>query len=310
MPGGKYAPCCQWNGDFFDTPAEIVEKVGSAFLRNEVPKECSSCRPDSEHGWRHTFDPYYTEYQTSSIQFLDFRNNNLCNLKCRSCGPLFSTSWSSEAKRKIINDYEPATLDQIDLSQCKKVYFAGGEPLMNPQHYNVLEMLIAQKAKPTLMYSTNLTITAYKDKKVTDLWKHFDSINLHASIDAVGKHAEIVRSGTDWEIVESNLAWIKQLSNVSLKIAPVISAINIWWIKDLLNYFNWVEVNDFEPVLADVNSIIGIGCIPFKYREPLIAVLEQSKFKDKYNMQRAIQTLRSQTITPHWYQFLTQQYHC
>jgi sulfatase maturation enzyme AslB (radical SAM superfamily) len=307
MPGGKFAPCCQWAGELFDTREHMVDHVGGAFLRGEIPKECAGCPPGPKQSWRSTFEPYQTDYQTSSIQFLDFRNNNLCNLKCRSCGPLFSTSWSAEVKREIINDYDSTTLDSIDLSQCKMVYFAGGEPLMNPQHYEVLKRLIDRQAQPTLMYSSNFTVTGYKDQNVADLWQHFDNICLHASIDAVGKYAEIVRSGTDWDTVETNLAWAKKLSNVDLKIAPVISAINIWWIDDLLKYFDWVEPANFQPVLADPDSIIGIGGIPTKYRAPLIAALDKSKFRDHVNMQRAIKILSEPPLTNHWYQFLTQQ---
>ncbi len=264
MPGGKFAPCCQWHGNLFDTRENMVDQVGGAFLRGEIPKECSGCPPDEPLRWRSLFEPYYTDYHTSSIQFLDFRNNNLCNLKCRSCGPLFSTSWSSEVGRGIINDYDSTTLDSIDLSQCKMVYFAGGEPLMNPQHYEVLRRLIAQQVRPTLMYSSNLTVTSYKDQKVADLWQHFDDIRLHASIDAVGKYAEIVRSGTDWDTVEANLAWAKKLPNVDLKIAPVISAINIWWFESLLEYFDWLEPANFRPVLANADGIQGIGNVGSK----------------------------------------------
>jgi sulfatase maturation enzyme AslB (radical SAM superfamily) len=220
---------------------------------------------------------------------------------------LFSTSWSSEARREIINDYDSTTLDSIDLSQCKIVYFAGGEPLMNPQHYEVLRKLIDQQVRPTLIYSSNLTVTGYKDQKVADLWQHFDVIRLHASIDAVGKYAEIVRSGTDWSTIEANLAWAQKLPNVALTISPVISAINIWWIDSLLEYFDWVNPANFQPVLANADHIWGIGCIPAKYREPLIAVLSTSKFRDHVNMQRAIEILSEPPLTNHWYQFLTQQ---
>jgi len=310
MPGGKFAPCCQWSGNYFDSQQEMVNKVGGAFLAGQVPDECLSACPTSnniENSWRRMFETYETDYKNNVIQFLDFRNNNLCNLKCRSCGPMFSTSWSSESKRLIINDYDPGTLAEIDLSQCKEVYFAGGEPLMNPQHYDVLKMLIAQNINPSLIYSSNMSVTGYKDQQVADLWKHFSNVSLQASIDAVGKYAEIVRSGTDWATVEANLAWAQELTNVSLRVCPVISAINIWWIKDLFDYFDWMDPADFNPVLAYANSVIGIGCIPSQYRPELIAVLEQSKFKDKYNIQQALTVLREPVLTTHWYQFLAQQ---
>jgi sulfatase maturation enzyme AslB (radical SAM superfamily) len=307
MPGGKYAPCCAWGGDKFNSREEMTDVVGGAFLRGEVPQECTnSCQPNRS-GWRNMFDQFETDYKTHSIQFLDFRNNNLCNLKCRSCGPGFSTSWSSEAGVTDISLYDPVSVADMDLSQCKEVYFAGGEPMLNPQHYEVLEKLIAQKADPGLMYSTNMTVMSYKGKHVRDLWPAFSRINLHASIDAVNKHAETVRSGSDWSAIEQNLEWARTQGNVNIRIATVISAINIWWIPELLEYFSWMQHGQFEPVLANIGSIIGVSVIPMQYRAPLIAALENSKFKSHINVAAAIDALRTQDHSDQWYQFLTQQ---
>ena len=82
MPGGKYSPCCAWGGTTFNSREEMTETVGGAFLRGEVPKECAnSCPPDAD-GWRGMYKNYDTDCKTHKINFLDFRNNNLCNLKC------------------------------------------------------------------------------------------------------------------------------------------------------------------------------------------------------------------------------------
>lgn len=308
MPGGKYSPCCAWGGTTFNSREEMTETVGGAFLRGEVPKECAnSCPPDAE-GWRGMYKNYDTDCKTHKINFLDFRNNNLCNLKCRSCGPGFSTSWSSEAGVEDISLYNPIDVDDMDLSECKQIYFAGGEPLLNPQHYQVLEKLIAQGANPALMYSTNMTVLGAKSKHVKDLWPSFSLINVHASIDAVGKYAGIVRSGSDWNTVESNLQWVLTQPNCNIKIATVISAINIWWLPELLDYFEWLSLDQFEPVLANVDSVIGLGSIPDQYRPALINMLEQSKFAKKFNMQRAVDALRNQCYNEtNWYRFLAQQ---
>ena len=307
MPGGKYAPCCGWGGDTFNSQEEMTEIVGGAFLRGEVPEQCNNaCKPD-QAGWRANFEQFDTDYKTHQIQFLDFRNNNLCNLKCRSCGPGFSTSWASEAGVIDISLYNPTSVADIDLSCCKTVYFAGGEPLLNPQHYEVLEKLIAQGADPALMYSTNMTVLGAKTKTVKDLWPAFSTVNLHASIDAVGKYAEIVRSGSNWETIEQNLEWMRTQSNVNIRIATVISAINIWWLPELLEYFSWMQPGQFEPVLANIGSTIGISVIPMEYRMPLITVLEDSKFRDHINVSAAIEALRTQDHSNQWYKFLTQQ---
>ena len=143
MPNAKYAPCCAWHGDTFDSIEEMTDKVGSAFLRGEVPNQCQNSCPADRPGWREEFESFDTDLKSHQIQFLDFRNSNLCNMKCRSCTPLFSTAWASEAKQEQIVLHESTPIKSIDLTRCKKVYFAGGEPLLNPQHYEVLEKIIA-----------------------------------------------------------------------------------------------------------------------------------------------------------------------
>jgi sulfatase maturation enzyme AslB (radical SAM superfamily) len=308
MPGGKYSPCCAWGGDTFASREEMTETVGGAFLRGEVPGECANPCPPDQPGWRGMYKNCQTDYKTHKIQFLDFRNNNLCNLKCRSCGPGLSTSWSSEAGVKDISLHNPVNVEEMDLSECKQIYFAGGEPLLNPQHYQVLEKLIDQGSDPAIMYSTNMTVLGAKSKHVENLWPSFSRIDVHASIDAVGKHAGIVRSGSDWDTVESNLKWVLTQSNCNIKIATVISAINIWWLPELLEYFTWLTLDQFEPVLANADSVVGIGSIPDRYRPALINMLEQSKFAEKYNMKRAVDALRNQHYNAtNWYRFLAQQ---
>lgn len=307
MPGGKYSPCCTWAGQYFDSQEEMTEKVGGAFLRGEVPKECGVvCKPDRP-GYRDRFQNFETDYKTHTLQMLDFRNNNLCNLKCRSCYPTFSTSWASEAGQEDISLYQPINVSSLDLSAAKIVYFAGGEPLLNPQHYQVLESLIEQNLTPRLLYSTNMTVLGSKEKHVSDLWPHFNNIEVYASVDAVGKYASIVRSGSNWDAVQKNIEWMRTQPNVELKIATVISAINIWWLPELFEYFSWAESDQYNTMLADENTIISVSSIPLEYREPLIRTLEQSPVKEHVRVKDAIQLLKTKDTSHDWYKFLAQQ---
>jgi len=309
MPGGKFAPCCQWNGKFFDSVEEMTATVGGKFLAGEVPAECSAACPVGLPGYRRNFKPYATDYHAHSIQFLDFRNNNMCNLKCRSCGPQFSTSWASEADQTIIHKFDPIAIDSIDLSNCRKIYFAGGEPLLNPQHYELLNLLLAQNLSPEIMYSTNTTVLQYKDQSVKDLWPKFKRVQVFSSIDAVGSAAEAIRSGTVWTDVEQNLQWIRSQSNIVLNIATVISAVNIWWMQDLLDYVdNWLLEENFMPVLAYANGPVGLGIIPGSYKKLLIDMLQKSRFSKAPAMQAAVFALNSQSSnSADWHKFLSQQ---
>ena len=87
---------------------------------------------------------------------LDIRSSNLCNYKCRFCGLISSNSWLKDHKalgHEAKDSYDPKTgiaefnLPWEDLKQhlpyVKEVKLAGGEPVMMPGTYQLLEELIA-----------------------------------------------------------------------------------------------------------------------------------------------------------------------
>jgi len=308
MPGGKFAPCCQWNGKYFNSPEQVLQQVGGAFLRGEVPVECqSACDPNIPPGvpgrhYRTTFDQYQTDFESMTVQFLDFRNNNLCNLKCRSCGPMFSTSWSAEMG-SVSHQYDPVDLIDMDLSQCQYIYFAGGEPVLNPQHYELLEHLMQNKIMPhQIKYNTNMTVLGTKNYSVKEFWPYFKRVLVMASIDAVGKNISHVRSGADWDKIEQNLNWMRAQPNVQVCVAPVISALNVWWLQDLFDYFDWLPEQDFSPTLVYSDGPYQLGLIPGPYRFNIIETMKASRFKNNPAIQTAIEELqtidRSQELWP------------
>lgn len=309
LPGGKYAPCCAYGDAPFDSIETMTSKIGSQFQQGEIPKGCVNSCPPNQPGWRDQFNRFDTDYQTHKIRFLDFRNNNLCNMKCRSCGPVLSSSWASEAKIAKIHSHQHVDIDSLDLSQCNKIYFAGGEPLLNPQHYEVLDTVIAKGQQPDIMYSTNLSVLSYKNKHIEHYWSKLPLVMVHVSIDAVGKHAEVVRSDTDWSTVSENLNWLRQQQNVWIRIATVLSAVNIWFVDSLFEYFEWIDrPHAFEPVLANVDSIVGLCSIPYQYRLELKQSLANSRFNQHPNIQRAIDCLQQNNYNEtNWYRFLSQQ---
>jgi sulfatase maturation enzyme AslB (radical SAM superfamily) len=306
MPGGKYTPCCAWHGPHFDSPDQIIEQLGPIFKNNQAPAPCQGACPSDVPGWRQRYEKFSTDFDSLKIHFLDFRNSNLCNMKCRSCGSAFSSSWAQELGKKIILNHQTVDFDTLDLSQCEQVYFAGGEPLLNHQHYELLEYFIEINKDPALLYSTNLSSLKYKNKHVGDLWKHFSIIYLNVSIDAVNGYAEFVRTGTVWKDIENNIAWVKQQSNVILTFAPVISAINIWWIDKVFAFVDQ-HISDperFQPVLANDSDSIGI--IPHSWRPPLIDNLKDYNHKNS-NIEKAIHILENVDETKHWEKFLVKQ---
>ena len=88
--------------------------------------------------------------------FLDFRFGNKCNFKCRMCGHDLSTAWYSETKKEYPGDKfpKPKTIytdiyDQLIpyFDSVEEIYFAGGEPLLYPEHYKILDHFLLNRAQ-------------------------------------------------------------------------------------------------------------------------------------------------------------------
>jgi sulfatase maturation enzyme AslB (radical SAM superfamily) len=177
------------------------------------------------------------------LQFVDIRNTNLCNLKCRYCGPHFSSQWAEELgkfpsiQHQDLIDYN----DILITDSLHWMYFTGGEPLISSDHWTLLEELVAtgQSKHIALMYNTNLTTIKYKNKNIIDLWKQFKTVNIQCSIDAIGAPLEAIRSGASWEKIKSNLEQllaVSRNSNISVTLSPVLSILNLWFIDQLYQY--------------------------------------------------------------------------
>jgi radical SAM protein with 4Fe4S-binding SPASM domain len=179
--------------------------------------------------------------------YLDIRVNNICNLKCRMCSGYFSSAIAQE-EAKLFNSRESVdtamqstqkilALEEITqyLPHAEKIYFAGGEPLLAPEHYKILNALIdCNNTDLEINYNTNFTTLTYKDISVLDIWKKFTNVTVVASLDAQGSVAEYVRHGTDWRIIESNLqSLLDQCPHVDFTVCSVVGLLNITSLIDL-----------------------------------------------------------------------------
>ncbi len=64
------------------------------------------------------------------------------------------------------------------------------------EHYRILNILIEKKLTHiSIRYITNFTQLKFKNYDVLELWKHFENIEVGASIDAEGDHTEYIRKG-------------------------------------------------------------------------------------------------------------------
>jgi len=280
-PEGDTAPCCIFRDYTMGSTRknsikEIYNNQQNQKLRLDMlqdkplPQGCSSCiaheaaginsnRKHCNKEWGHLLEDSLarTNLSTgyiSNIQFryIDVRLSNICNMKCRTCGPSFSSLWAQEENERLGTNYSPIIeasdnkqdlLDQVYelLPTVDKLYFAGGEPLISEEHYLILEKLceLGLANKVSLMYNTNISVLGYKKNSILDVWKKFRSINVAASIDHYKERAEYIRHGTNWENIETNLNILSNFDNIYLMINSVASV------------FTYVTYTEFHSYIRD-----------------------------------------------------------
>jgi radical SAM protein with 4Fe4S-binding SPASM domain len=203
--------------------------------------------------------------QKVNLPYWDVRFSNLCNMKCRSCGPTLSSSWGQElglaAHQSVIRlsveapGVMPNLMDHIE--DLEEIYFAGGEPLIMDEHYQILERLISLgKTNVRLRYNTNFSMLNYRKGSVLALWKHFPQIHLGASLDGMEREAEYIRYGTRWGLIEENRRLLlEQCPHVFFNIESTISILNSLHIFDFV--VSWAKKGLIGPHQYFANLLEG-----------------------------------------------------
>jgi organic radical activating enzyme len=245
------------------------------------------------------------------MTYWDIRFSNLCNLSCRSCGHIFSSSWHKDQAHLVGNDWikknpvlnyagrtETDIWEQLipHLDYVEQIYFAGGEPLMMAEHYNILDELERRNRWDVrLIYNTNFTHTRLKNRTVFDYWKRFQSVSVGASLDAMGPRAEYIRKGTDWDRVTRNREEMLQVCpNVDFYISPTLSILNAHHLPDF--HRSWTEQGLISPQDLNVNilqdpSYLRIDIAPAKYKEIL-----KEKYQEHLQWLRPLDQLQRATV--------------
>jgi hypothetical protein len=230
-------------GDDQYTPSTLEEHWNSPHMRrirlqmlaDQVPAECEVCdkRLLNTDVYRDYFNQLFqndwdqvaastdaTGATTMRPVSWDYRFSNVCNFRCRMCGPMLSSAWEAESrdngfleawqaprvKRKISafqrdvveNEFNAA----VEACSVREIYWVGGEPLLMSQHWRYMPRIIELNAGKDLYarYNTNLSsITSGNCHLFTDILPHVRDWQVCASLDGVGAVGEYIRTGLDYD---------------------------------------------------------------------------------------------------------------
>lgn len=223
--------------------------------------------------------------------YLDIRLNNICNLKCRMCSGYFSSAIATEEIELYGNSKLPKALKnqqrQNALSKiihyvpfAKKIYFAGGEPLLAKEHYTILEELVKHKnTNLEIVYNTNFTTLHYQDFYVLDLWKQFSNITIQASLDAEAEVAEYVRHGSKWNDIEKNLELLKtQCPHVYFIVTSAVGFLTVKSLIDLQQRWHnnkVLDIKKFSLTVITSPEHITVQVLPQHHKQRLEHIITQ-----------------------------------
>ncbi len=209
------------------------------------------------------------------LLFLDIHFSNLCDLACRTCRPITSTSWIKDATLlKTYNgpSHEEAVLKSRELVKQKiktltelklkldVLHLTGGELFLLDEVFEYLKNCDQKSKKNTTLYiTTNLNSVATKTNSINFLegWKNLE---LLCSIDAIGSLNDFIRHGSRWDKVLDGLNLIrKKLSHANIVIQPTISILNIFHLEEYLAFLkNDMPQLAFNFILLDRPSYYSI----------------------------------------------------
>jgi hypothetical protein len=113
-----------------------------------------------------------------------------------------------------------ASLEKL-LPYFRRVEFAGGEPLMDPQHYRILDILAPYGHQIEIKYATNLSMLGKSNRTVWQYWPKFKSVAVNVSIDGIGSSYEYVRGNASWAELVNNIKQIQTIPNISRIVGAV-----------------------------------------------------------------------------------------
>ena len=291
------APC-------FNLEDQGVESLRQRHISGVIPESRIKLYP-------HAMNSMYSDFSMPfEIPTMELKLNNLCNLKCRMCHPMDSTAWNDWGEVKdfykaegnimyaIVEDNNLERrpyLDKFDdnpnwwnsfeklLPYFRRVEFAGGEPLMDPQHYRILDMLKPYGHQIEIKYATNLTTLGIsKGRTVHDYWPNFRSVAVNVSIDGIDNVYNYIRGNGDFNQVRKNIKEIQKITNISRIVgACTVQVSNILSLDNIIESF----LDDLGIILhthrVEYPKLLSAQVIPFDLRDLAIERLQQVSLRVK-----------------------------
>ena len=334
-PQGRVKPCCR-----FRMPKEVekennlnnksLEEIFKGDFMNDIRANmlegkrvpgCIRCYQEEDSGKKSLRERYNVmggldpkdlikDMNDPTIRWMELAIGNDCNLACRMCDSRYAWKWFDDEKEMYGNTWSKdkhtkSDITSIDpfLDKIVHIKFTGGEPLIIPDHFKLLEKLSEQNTVGDmyLNYSTNLTIAPKQD--TINKWKKFKYIEFALSFDGIGDTWNLVRYPSNWKKAESVTQKFFEMTkefDCRIGLRSTVSVNNIlnmpesftWWIEN----WNKHASTDFDPqqwinpTHLTFPEQLSTTVLPLKYKDRVAEKLNkqnvfEGKMKDSIDAQ-------------------------
>lgn len=272
-PRGVLLPCCRFPKPLSDLKDERIDKgwngkgyqeLRQRFLDGEKPEECFDCWHAEDAGMESLREitnkvnngkTFTSSFVETPPEHWEFKTTNVCNLKCRICGPFNSSQLAKEnetvskelrnhylAHKLIGTHHEPIVYEW--LKKADYILFAGGEPFVNQEIKKIMDYIDQNDLND--IRTLIVTNGTHWNKKFVNQLKKLESLDIRISLDDIYERNDYQRDGSNFDIIEQNFI------NFSTHFPGQIM------FNCTVNWFNIFHIDEFLEYADDFNTPVSI----------------------------------------------------
>ncbi|MFN8790679.1 MAG: twitch domain-containing radical SAM protein [Bdellovibrionales bacterium] len=336
---GSVRPCCKFvqpteqgavnlgnlNKSSLETiwNSQEMQALRQDFLNDTRNPGCRTCWKEEDSGvpsYRMEFAQHRLEgleekdFQTPLAKppiAFDLKLSQKCNLKCRICGPIASSTFLEEELKRgslTMDSQEKKYLSSYKIlgSQKEKDWFVslipqvqhieifGGEPLLSPENRELEDLILesGRAEKISLLYNTNTTLF---DSALVQKWKKFKRVQVCLSVDDIHERLHYERYPASFEKIEGNIRKYSEQkgANTQLILFCSVSFFNVYFLPE---YIEWRNRN-FPSVALDFNLVHDLNFFSIRnLRDDVKSVVREKLEANQHLLQNDLELAKYRNV--------------
>lgn len=223
-----------------------------------------------------------------TLEMLDLKMGNTCNLACAMCAPDSSSKWASVYKELGIKAAKVEQWQETDKfwdqlsdisGNVRKIELAGGEPFMIKKQEKLIKYLVesGQAKDVDITWITNCT---FWPEKIVKYLKEFKMVRIMLSLDNTDEQFNYIRYPAKWGPTFDIFLKFKELRDagiIDMGISHSVGMLNSWWLPEFHAWAREHRVNVYNNLIL---YPIGARELPEDFKPKLLDKLSNHTNED------------------------------